>query len=123
MPEICRHTRLSCVGCRQESRATLLGLEGGELHAWLSNLRVLEVLPVEQLVARAGKLYQRFKPAELLASRRITIRQCARTPCPSRLSSGRTLSGGQKGMLSRTRMCNSEVSSVETAVLLHRRQR
>ena len=52
-------------------------LENGLLHAALGNLRVLDVVPVEQLVARAGLLYQRFKPVKLLASRIVAFSQCA----------------------------------------------
>lgn len=34
-------------------------------------------MPVEELVARAGRLYQCFKPAKLLASRAVSFTQCA----------------------------------------------
>lgn len=61
----------------QASRELLLELDNGLLHAALANLRVLEVVPVELLVARAGKLYQQFKPNKLLASRVVTFTQCA----------------------------------------------
>ena len=52
-------------------------LEDGAVHAYLANMRILDVVPVESLVARAGELYQRFKPAKLMASQRIRFRQCA----------------------------------------------
>ena len=61
----------------QASKATLLKLEDGAVHAYLANMRVLDVVPVETLVARAGELYQRFKPAKLIATRRACFRQCA----------------------------------------------
>jgi len=48
-----------------------LKLEDGAVHAYLANMRILDVVPVESLVARAGQLYQHFKPAKLLAAQRI----------------------------------------------------
>ena len=47
------------------------------MHAYLANMRILDVVPVESLVARAGQLYQHFKPAKLIAAQRIRFRQCA----------------------------------------------
>ena len=62
------------------------------MHAYLANMRVLDVVPVETLVAQAGHLYQRFKPDKLIRTQRIYFRQCALDFCIPRAATCPALS-------------------------------
>ena len=46
-------------------------LEDGAVHAYLANMRILDVVPVEDLVRHAARLYQHFKPIDLIDAQRI----------------------------------------------------